>query len=292
MSAPIVAQSGGWMASRRRQRQIKMGLAWLGVAFFLTVALFPIYWMIATSFKLDAEMYTINPTFFPIKPTLRNFTLLFKNQPFATQLWNSFFISGFVTMLSVAFGALAAYSLTRLRYPGRDVISGAVFFVYLVPASLLVIPMYILIDYLDLVDTYSSLILAYLTFTVPFSTWMMKGYFETIPVDLEEAAMVDGASRLVALIRITLPLAGPGLVAAAIFTFTLSWNEYLFALVFISEADLKTAPVGLAALINQDVFLWGQIMAGAMIMSIPIVTLYILAQRFVVTGLTAGAVKG
>ncbi len=190
-------------------------------------------------------------------------------------------------------GAFGAYSLSRLRYPGRDLIGGGIFAVYLLPVQLLVVPLYFLMSTLNLLATPSyALIVSYLAFTVPFCVWMLKGYFDTIPVELEEAALIDGASRLKALFLVVLPLAAPGLVAAAILTFSLAWNEFLFALVFTSGPKTMTAPVGLQLLASADVFLWDQLMSAAVLMSLPVGALYVFAQRYVVSGLTAGAVKG
>lgn len=276
----------------RRQQQLQRLLALAILLVVLVLVLFPVYWMVITSFKPDKEMYVNVPSFWPKEPTLSGYSKLFEQTPFGNQLGSSFLVAGLTTLISLLISSFGAYSLTRLRFPGRDFLSGAVFFVYLVPATLLLIPMYLIVANLGLMDTYASLILAHLTFTVPFATWMLKGYFQTIPVDLEEAALVDGASRVEALMRIVMPLALPGVVASAIFTFTLSWNDFLFALVFIRTAAITTAPVGLAGLIAADVFVWNQLTAGSLIMSVPIVLLYILAQRYVVTGLTAGAVKG
>ncbi len=183
--------------------------------------------------------------------------------------------------------------MSRLRYPGRDLIGGGIFAVYLLPVQLLVVPLYFLMSALNLLAAPSyALIVSYLAFTVPFCVWMLKGYFDTIPVELEEAALIDGASRLKALFLVVLPLAAPGLVAAAILTFSLAWNEFLFALVFTSGPKTMTAPVGLQLLASADVFLWDQLMSAAVLMSLPVGALYVFAQRYVVSGLTAGAVKG
>ena len=259
----------------------------------LLLTLFPLYWMAITAVKPSSELYVRRPTFWPRRPTLLGVRRLFTETSFATQLWNSFYIASCSTALSILLGTSAAYSLSRLRYPGRDLIAGGIILVYLLPVQLLVIPLYFVMDALHLLATPSyALILSYLAFTVPFCVWMLRGYFDTIPVELEEAALIDGASRPKALLLIVLPLAAPGLASAAILTFTLAWNEFLFALVFTAGPKTMTAPVGLHLLASADVFLWDQLMSAAVIMSVPVAALYVFAQRYVVSGLTAGALKG
>jgi multiple sugar transport system permease protein len=275
-----------------QQRKMQRVAALLILLAIVAMVLLPAYWMAISSLKPSSEMYASPPTLWPRNPTLASFAKLFRKAGFARQLANSFVIASTVTMLSVALASAGGYALTRLRFLGRDVVSAGIFFVYLVPTALLLIPMFLLVVRLRLLDTYASLVLAHLTFALPFCAWMLKGYLQTIPVDVEEAALLDGASRLQALRYVVLPLALPGVVASAVFTFTLSWDDFIFALVFIRTLALTTAPVGLATLATKDVLAWDQLNAGALIMAAPVVILYMLAQRYVVTGLTAGAVKG
>ena len=261
------------------------------LAIILLLVLFPTYWMVITSVKTNREMYKASSILWVQSPTLSNFVELFTKTHFLAQLWNSIVVSVSSTVVAVAISALGAYSLTRLRFPGRGAAGGAIFFAYLLPPALLFIPLYLLFNRIGLLDTLIALVLSYLTITVPFCTWVLRGYFMSIPRELDEAALVDGCTRLQSLRHVVIPLAAPGVATAAIFAFTLAWNEYLYAFVFTSRAETTTATVGLTMLIMGDVFLWGQIMAGAVVMSLPILFLYIVAQRYVITGMTAGAVK-
>ncbi len=279
-------QSGN-RARRRNQAILTYGF----VTLVLVVVLFPIYWMLITALKTESEITRRVPTFFPENPTLANVVDLFVRSPVPQQMLNSFMIASGVTVVALLVSSMGSYSVSRLRYPGRDFLAASIFFTYLVPGSLILIPLYTLFAQLNLLNSLYGVGLAYMSFAIPFSTWMLKGYFGNIPKDLEEAALVDGCSRLRALGQVILPLAAPGMVASAIFCFTLSWNEFMVAFVFINKKALLTFPVGLASLIYGDRFLWGQIMTGATLMSAPVLVLYLLAQRFVVSGLTAGAVK-
>ncbi len=211
---------------------------------------------------------------------------------FLTNIRNSLIVAGMATLVSVAISCMAAYSLVRLKYRYRDWIGRLILFTYLTPSALLFIPLSVIIAQLHLGNTLHGLIFVYLTFSTPLSTWLLMGFFRGIPVDLEEQAMVDGATRLQAIIRVLLPLSAPGLIAVSVFTFTGAWNELLLALIFITSPDLQTVPVALQYLITGDVFRWGLIMAGSVMAALPVMALYYLTQRFVVQGLSAGAVKG
>ena len=280
------------MIGFRSQQRIVRALQAVSLIVVLIIVLFPIYWMLLTGIKPKAELYLPDPKLYTLNPTLDNARSLFRRTPFLTQMKNSLAVSTVTTSVSIIVGALAGYSISRLRYPGRNFLASGFFFVYLIPSMLTLIPLYVLMSKLGLLNSLGVLMLAYLGMGVPFTIWVLKGYFTTIPYEMEDAALVDGCNRLTALFRVILPLAAPGLVACAIFAFTLSWNEYLLAMLFNNTRDLWTLPVGLAGLVYGDVFLWGEIMIGAFLMSIPVLVLYIAAQRFVVTGLTAGAVKG
>jgi multiple sugar transport system permease protein len=255
------------------------------------VILFPIYYMISISLKLPRDIYR-SPSLLPVNATLQNYVDLFTKQDFLINIRNSLFVSGMATLISVFISCLAAYSLVRLKYRYRDWIGRLILFAYLTPSALLFIPLAVIIARLGLGNTHQGLIFVYLTFSAPLSTWLMMGYFRSIPADLEEQAMVDGATRLVALFRIVMPLAAPGLVAVSVFTFTGAWNELLLALIFITSPKLHTVPVSVSYLITGDVFRWGLIMAGSVSAAVPVMVLYYLAQRFVVQGLATGAVKG
>lgn len=280
------------MIGYRMQQRLHHFTLMLALAAVLLVALFPIYWMLLTGIKPKSELYLPIPTLWTANPTLDNMRSLFDRTPFLTQMRNSATVSVVTTTVTIVIGALAGYSLSRLRYPGRDFLASAIFFIYLIPGMMTLIPLYVFLSQLGLLNTLYSLMLSYLAFSTPFAIWVLKGYFTTIPYEMEDAALVDGCTRLQALYKVILPLAAPGLVACGIFAFTLSWNEYLLAMLFNNSRNLWTLPVGLAGLVYGDVFLWGEIMIGAFLMSIPVLVLYVMAQRFVVTGLTAGAVKG
>jgi multiple sugar transport system permease protein len=260
---------------------------------FLVALLFPFYWMLLTSVKPDFELY--NARRFPMwveNPTLSHWTYLFQNTIFLRWAWNTFWIATASTVISLFAGVLAGYALSRLRFPGSNTFGISIFITYLVPPTLLFIPLASVIAELNLLDSPWALILTYPTFLVPFSAWLLMGYFKTIPKELEECARIDGATRLQAMTKIILPLGTPGILSAGIFSFTLSWNEFLYALVFISSPQQKTIPVGVVSeLIKGDVFFWGALMAGALFGSIPVAFVYSFFVENYVSGMT-GAVKG
>ena len=261
----------------------------LGVAALLVA--FPIYWMIITSLKLPKEIYRV-PSLWPQVFTLDNYEKLLADGSFFLALRNSFIVSTVVTIVSVIISSFAAYSMVRFRYRFKGIIGRIILFAYLTPASLLFIPISIVMAQLRLGNSLVGLILVYLTFSLPLSTWLLQGYFRGVPRELEEQGMIDGHTRIGALLRIVLPLSAPGIAAVAIFTFTGAWNELLFALVLITSESQRTAPLALNYLITSDVLPWGPLMAGAVISSIPLMVLYFIAQRFMVAGMTAGSVKG
>jgi len=277
------------------QRAQHLGLRGFGallLALVLLIALFPPYFMTITAFHPPNLSFSRTPTLFSTDLTLRAFTDLFSKYPFMTWMSNTALVSVSSTIFSVTVATLAAYSLSRLRYPGRNALSSTVFFVYLFPSTLLFIPMFIVLNSLHMLDWLPALVAVYLTFSVPFSIWLLKAYFLTIPRELEDAAMVDGATRWQSLVFVVMPLAAPGIAVACIYSFTLAWNEYLYAFTLLSDQSKFTLATGLTKLIFGDVFLWGMIMAGGVLMSAPLLILYFVAQRYIVAGLSAGAVKG
>jgi multiple sugar transport system permease protein len=255
------------------------------------IIIFPIYYMITISLKIPRDIYR-TPSLLPLNATFSNYVDLFVDMNFATNIRNSLIVSGLATAISLFISALAAYSLVRLKYRFRDTLGRIILFAYLTPSALLFIPLSVIIARLNLGNTLQGLIFVYLTFSTPLSTWLLMGYFRSIPADLEEAALIDGASRLGALFRVVMPLVTPGLIAVSVFTFTGAWNELLLALIFITSPEKQTVPVAVSYLITGDVFRWGLIMAGSVAAAVPVMTLYYLGQRFVVQGLAAGAVKG
>ena len=262
---------------------------------FLFFALFPFYFMLITSFKSNAELYNLKSVPFLIQTGVitEHYRYLFQHTEFLTWIKNSLVISVVATSLSLVISILAGYSLARLRYRGVGSFGTAVFVTYLVPSTLLFLPLSQVVVWLGISDTIWALIVTYPTFLVPFSTWLLMGYFRTIPKEVEECALVDGASRFQTLYRIVLPMAIPGIVCAALFGFTLTWNEFIYALTFVSQSANKTAVVGVTAdLIRGDIYYWGSLMAGAILASLPIVVIYVFFLDYYVSGLTAGAVKG
>ncbi|MFO1396075.1 MAG: carbohydrate ABC transporter permease [Burkholderiales bacterium] len=262
----------------------------LGV--FLVVLLFPFYWMGITAFKPNEELLSRDGNPFWVRsPTLAHIKKLLFDTAYPDWLVNTMLVSVVATLLSLLGSVLAAYAIERLRFRGSRYVGMSIFLAYLVPPSILFIPLATIVYKLQLFDTRLALILTYPTFLVPFCTWLLMGYFKSIPFELEECALIDGASRWQILFKIVLPLAVPGLISAGIFAFTLSWNEFIYALTFISSSEVKTVPVGVVTeLVEGDVYHWGSLMAGALLGSLPVAILYSFFVEYYVSGLT-GAVK-
>lgn len=278
----------------RVHRPGEAALTILGTAFFLFFMLFPFYFMLVVSLKPNAELYTLKANPFLLSSiTLDHFTFLFRQTTFLRWMLNSTLVTLVSTVFSLAVSIMAGYSLGRLRFPGSGALGWGMFITYLIPPTLLFLPLTAVMARFGLLNNLWSVMLSYPTFLIPFSTWLLVGYFKGIPRELEEAGVVDGCTRLQAMWRIVLPLATPGILSAAIFAFTLSWNEYIYALVFLASGDLKTIPIGVTnELIRGDYDYWGELMAGALLGSIPVAVLYSFFVEHFVSGLTAGAVKG
>jgi multiple sugar transport system permease protein len=259
---------------------------------FLLFVLFPFIWIIITAFKSELQISQRVSIWWPEPWTLDQFNTLLNKTDYTLWFRNTVFVSTITTVLSVLFAALGGYALARLKFRGAGALTTVLLITYLLPASLMFIPMYRILTGVGAINTHMALILTYPTFLMPFATWVMLGYYRGIPEDLEEAAMIDGANRFGAFWRITLPLAMPALLAVTLFAFTNAWNEFLYAFIFLTSETLITLPVGLQKLVFADIYPYGQLMAASLIMSIPVVIMYIFAQRFVVEGLTAGSVKG
>lgn len=266
-------------------------LLWGGLAIFTVWTVFPLLWIVTTSVKTNKELYQ-EATIFPRTFTWQHFDQIFNQTRFLTYFKNSLMVSTLTMVLAMIIGVMGAYAISRLNFRGRMTMARATIVTYLVPGSLLFIPLFQIAYRLHLTDKALGLVVIYLVHSVPFCTWLIISYFNTIPYELEEAAMVDGATRVQALTKIVLPLALPALAVTALYAFTGSWNEFLFALLLIGRDSQKTIPAGLAGLINGDTYQWGALMAGALISSIPPVLIYIAAQKWVVSGLAGGAVKG
>jgi multiple sugar transport system permease protein len=279
------------MATRRLGRKIANHVLLVP---FLIFAIFPFYHMALTSLKTDRELYDRHavPLLIRQGPTLEHYAKLLWETEFLTWTKNSLLVTFLATTLSLVIGTVAAYALARLKFFGANSLGTGIFVTYLVPTSLLFLPLAQVVNWLGLGDSKWALVVTYPTFLVPFCTWLLMGYFRTVPKEVEECALVDGATRIQALWRIVLPIAVPGLVCAALFAFTLSWNEFIYALTFTSSSDEITASVGVTSeLIRGDIYFWGSLMAGAMLASVPIVILYVFFLDYYVSGLTAGALK-
>jgi multiple sugar transport system permease protein len=265
---------------------------YLPLLIFVFVLLFPFYWMVITSFKPNEELLSRdgNP-FWIIQPTLSHFHNLIFETAYPEWLWNTVIVSTVATVVSLACSVLAAYAIERLRFKGSRQVGLGIFLAYLVPPSILFIPLAAIVFKLGLFDTRWALILTYPTFLIPFCTWLLMGYFRSIPYELEECALIDGATRFEILVKIILPLSVPGLISAGIFAFTLSWNEFIYALTFVSSSEIKTVPVGVVTeLVEGDVYHWGSLMAGALLGSLPVAVMYSFFVEHYVSGMT-GAVK-
>jgi multiple sugar transport system permease protein len=291
VSSTAVTDSVGMSYLEKLPRRIVT--VYVPLSLFLIVLLFPFYWMGVTTFKPNDELYNYsdhNP-FWISSPTLANIRKLLFETDYPQWLLNTMVVAVCATALSIFASVLAAYAIARLRFRGAQTVGMLIFLAYLVPPSILFIPLAILVYGLGIYDTNLALILTYPTFLIPFCTWLLMGYFKSIPYELEECALIDGASRVQILWKITLPLAVPGLISAGIFAFTLSWNEFIYALAFISSTEQKTVPVGvLTQLVEGDVYHWGSLMAGALLGSLPVAIFYSFFVEHYVASLT-GAVK-
>ncbi len=278
----------------RRRGQEGAGLAARVVVLlpFMSFVLFPFYWVLITSLKTTPQISERRSIFWPEPFTLEQYRSLIFDTPFLTWLWNSVLVALVSTLLSVGFAALAAYALSRLRFLGAGLLTTCLLITYLLPGTLLFIPLYQILSSIGIINSYAALMVTYPTFLLPFATWVLLGYFRSIPVELEEAAMIDGASRLYTFWTITLPLAAPAILSVTLFAFTNAWNEFLFAFVFITSESLRTLPIGLQSMVVGDILPWGELMAASLLTAIPVAVLYIYAQRFLTGGLTVGAVKG
>jgi multiple sugar transport system permease protein len=288
MSATSAPETMQWDSRARR-----VVVLWVPLGCFLFILLFPFYWMTVTAFKPDAELYdfaTHNP-FWITSPTLAHVRKLLFETSYPSWLLTTMGVAVGATFLSLFASTLAAYAIQRLRFAGSQYVGLAIYLAYLVPPSILFIPLATMVVQLGLFDSPLALILVYPTFLVPFCTWLLIGYFKSIPYELEECALIDGASRLQILTQITLPLAVPGLISAGIFSFTLSWNEFIYALAFIQSSENKTVPVAiLTELVTGDVYQWGALMAGSLLGSLPVAIFYSFFVDYYVSSLT-GAVK-
>ena len=269
-------------------------LIYLGLTPFLVLAVFPILWMAITAIKQDSDLYLVDavPFWFRQAPTWKNFDFLFHNTSYGDWIVNTMVISFWVSAITLLTAMPAGYALARLRLPFAESLGIGIFMTYLVPAIILFIPLARVVSTLDLQDSWWSLVVVYPTFTIPFCTWLLMGFFKTVPFEIEEAAMVDGCGQLGALLRVVLPVSWPGLITATIFSFTLSMQDFLYSLAFVSISDQKPVPLGVATeLIRGDIYFWGSLMAGALLVGVPVAIVYNLFLDKFISGITGAAIK-
>ncbi len=278
--------------SMTTSRRVVKGVSNTMLALMVLWTVIPIYWMVVTSLKPNTEIYGSEITLIPQAPSLKNYVTVFRETPYLVFLRNSITVAVGSTLLSIIAGCLGAYAIARLNFPGRNFLARGLVVTYLVPPSLLFSPLFALMSAIHLTNSLFGLTLVYLGSDVPFCTWLLMGYFRSVPVELEEAALVDGCNRVTALIRIVLPLSLPAIVVVIFFSFTRAWNEFLYAHVFTSTNSARTLTTGLAIFMNEDVFVWGPLMASTILSALPPVLMFLLLQRWVVQGLTLGGVKG
>jgi len=279
---------------RRTRRLVSRILLGLLIAVILVLVLFPFYWMVITSFKDYDQIRSLRTPFIPNPLSTIGYENLLVNGKHAFPTWymNSLQVALVVTPITVIVSTLAAYALIRLRFIGAGLLASVILITYLIPGSLLFIPMYQVAKFLSLTGKLQALWVVYPTFSIPFATWLLMGYVQSIPEDLEQAGLIDGASRLQVLWRIVMPLMAPAILAIVLFTFTGIWNEYLYAFVMIGSESQMTVPVGMTFMIINDIFQWPDMMAASVLITVPVVLLFIYTQRYMVEGLTAGGVKG
>jgi multiple sugar transport system permease protein len=288
-AAAPVADSASRMAGSTRLGRIAL---WVTLALVLVVILFPFYWMIITSFKTYEQIRSLNTPFIPNPFDTSAYYRLFFEKDFGLWYRNSLIVAVVVTPLTVAVSTLAAYALVRLKFIGAATLATVILVTYLIPGSLLVIPLYQVIKNLGLINNLASLWVVYPTFSIPFATWLLMGYVQSLPSEIDEAALIDGASRLQTLWYVVLPMMAPALLAVFLFTFTGVWNEYFFAFVLLSSQSNMTLPIGMTFMVLNDIFQWPDMMAAAVLITLPVVIPFVYTQRYMVEGLAAGGVKG
>lgn len=281
------------MPHKQRSKFPWRPLGLYGGSFLLLLwSIFPLIWMVTTSFKSTEEIFVYPPEFLPRRFTLDNFRTLFSQSSFFAYFLNSLRVSVLTMLFALILSALGAYGLVRFRFRGKESLARLILLTYMFAPIMIVIPFYIIIRKVGLVNTHTALVLALTSFSLPFTLWLLRSFFQTIPLELEEAARVDGATNLEAAIYIILPLATPGIIATAIFTLILAWNDYIFARILITSDPLKTLPVGVQDLFNQTVVDWGMIMASGVLITIPVLFFFVFIQQYLIEGWGAGGVKG
>jgi multiple sugar transport system permease protein len=278
--------------SRRAQQRATQILTYVTLAIMVIIVVFPLYFVVLTSLRTPKQVYAQEGMLTPANLTFANYIKLFDGTAMPAWIWNTVIITVVTTFSSLVIATLGAYALARLKFRGAQTMAKSVLFMYLLPSTLLYIPLFVLLNQMGLLNSRAALFVSYPTFLLPFCAWMLLGYFKSLPEELEDAARIDGCTRFGVLWRIVIPLSAPGIIAAAIFSVTNAWNEFLYALVFIQSERLWTVQIGLQSFQLADTMVWGLTMAGAVLTTVPPVVLYMLLQRYVVSGMTAGAVKG
>lgn len=261
-------------------------------ALLTTICGFPLAWLILTSIKPDREIFAAVPTFWTDRPSLDAYARLFEETNYLTYFFNSIVVAGSATLLTIIVATLAGYAITRYRFPGRETIAGGMLLTYMFAPIMIIVPFFILMRGIGLTDSHLGLVLSYTTFALPFSMWLLRSFFQSIPIDLEHAAMTDGASRPQAVWYVIVPLALPGVIAVSIFTFIVAWNDYIFTFILITSDDLKTLPVGLFDIYTSSVTDWGMITAAGVVITLPALVFFVFVQRYLISGWGAGGVKG
>jgi multiple sugar transport system permease protein len=275
-----------------KKRPVATVLKYVSVILLSSVVFLPLYWIVVNSFKTTPELTSPTPTFFPHTWTLEHYRNLFTQVSFLRYFWNSTYVAVVSTVVTIVLGSLAAYSIYRCKYRGRQALFALFLSIYVFPRVLLLIPLFVIFSKLGIVNTLLALVILNVTVNAPFSVWTLRAFFTAIPLELEEAALVDGASRLQILFKIFFPIAAPGIAAMALSSFLLSWTEYLFASAFIMSNDLKTIPVGMGLFLDQYYIDWGMLMSSSVLVALPPIILFAFVGRYYIKGLSAGAVKG
>jgi multiple sugar transport system permease protein len=289
---PLRGLIAGASVSRRASRSIGSAVMYTIIVALLAFELTPFYFIFVTSFKTTLQIQQIRDMFWPNPWSLEHFQFLFTQIPFATWYANTILVSGVVTVVALFAASLGAYALVRLRWRGSNLLASSVLVSYLMPTVMMFIPLYAILTQLKIINTQAALIVTYPSIVLPFATWLLMGYYRSIPEELEDAAMIDGCTRFQTYYKVVLPLVRPALLAVAMFSVTQAWNEFLYAKTFLRSTETFTLPVGLGQLIVADVQPWGELMAASLLTALPVIVIYILGQRFMIAGLTAGSVKG
>ncbi len=292
--ATIAMRVGRPPRSHRAKEIRRTVLIYVGLIPFLVIAVFPIFWMLITALKQEPDLYRMDvvPFWFHLPPTFKNFEFLFHRTSYGDWIMNTMFIAFWVSAITLLTAVPAGYALARLRLPFAENMGIGIFMTYLVPPIILFIPLARVVSTLELQDSWWSLVVVYPTFTIPFCTWLLMGFFKAVPFEIEEAAMLDGCGQFGALLRVVLPVSLPGLITSVIFSFTLSMQDFLYSLAFVSISDQKPVPLGVATeLIRGDVYFWGSLMAGALLVGVPVAILYNLFLDKFIAGITGAAIK-